>query len=253
MLSFKILRHAIVMVANNLSDVFRLSAPMVAISVLAPFTLMLMGINTDVSDPVGADFNLPAVFLVWLVQFAITMWVLVAWHRYVLLEEKPGQFGTPVPAGRVIDYIGTLILVGLAAIVAMICVFIPVVLVGVTFGESALGLTLSALLAFAAVISLYPLILRLSVALPASAIGQPLGLRGAWQATQGQSMLCLGILLWSLLLGIAASIPLILLAFLLPPSLFILANAVFSVLYAIVGASVLTTLYGYFVEGRDLT
>lgn len=252
MLSFKILRHAIVMVANNLSDVFRLSAPMVAISVLAQFTLMLMGINTDVSEPAGAAYNL-AMFLVSLVQFAITMWVLVAWHRYVLLEERPGLFGTPVPAARVIGYIGTLILVGLAAIAAMICVIIPAVLASFLFDESAFGPTLSVLLGFAAVISLYPLIMRLSVALPASAIGQPLGLRGAWQATQGQTVLCLGILLWSLLLGVAASIPLLLLAFILPPSLFILANAVFSVLYAIVGASVLTTLYGYFVEGRALT
>ncbi|OSP54620.1 hypothetical protein [Pseudoruegeria sp. SK021] len=272
MLSFRILRHAIMMVVTNLGDVLRLSAPMIAFAALVPLALWLFGISPD---PVVMDFsaldpstdapsgaaaveaeivsvNSPLLILAGIVQSAIGLWVLVAWHRYVLLEERPGRFSATVPMDRVLGYLGQLILIVLASVAATAVVGLAVLLVLTLFGDSAFGLALSFLLAVGCVVLVYPFVLRLSVALPAAAIGQRLGLRGAWEATRGQTGLCLGLLLWGVVASLVAWLPMILLAFVLPTALFIVANAVFQVLCTVVAASVLTTLYGYFVQKRVL-
>lgn len=257
MTAYGILRHAILMVANNLNDVLRLSAPLIIASVLIQLVSTLFGgVSIMEIDPDVVVEEQDFGGLGWIVglsiaQLVITFWVLVAWHRYVLLEERPDSFWLPVPADRVFAYIGTFLLIALVGIGIGLVFFAAIAMLGQMFGGGGLGLIVVGLIAVL-FMWLYAVLIRISVALPAAAIGEPIGVVGAWRATDGQTTLCAKIAFLGVILSVVATLPMLLLGLVLPGPLFAIASGIFNVLISIVAASVLTTLYGVFVENRNL-
>jgi hypothetical protein len=91
---------------------------------------------------------------------------------------------------------------------------------------------------------------RLSTILPAAAIGKPLTLKAAWAGTEGSSVT---ILILVLILGAAQfALQLLLGLLLLAPVIGVVLMVLGTVVSGLVNISVLTTLYGYYIEKRAL-
>lgn len=185
-------------------------------------------------------------FATGLVSFIAACSVAVSWHRFVLRDEAPGSLRLDV---NVLRYGGS-------TIVIMVIMLIPAVLVlaGADLMPSA-----AAIAGLASLILVGGAITRLSVKLPAVALGnQAFGFRDAWGASDGNFWPCVGIFMLNLLIAFGCVFPLLIVSGLLSQTdamlgdaVLILGAAVMQLFYAIFNASMLTSLYGYFVERRD--
>ncbi len=183
----------------------------------------------------------------------VYVWVVVGWHRYVLLEESP-SFVPKLEAGRIFAYIGKSLLILLLLIPVG---FVAGTLVGIvsaadlftpsTTRNPVFGMAIGVLLVFP--ISLF--VYRMSPLLPAAAIGRTMTISQAWGAMKGEMGMLAMLGLISTALTIALSLPTLLL---LPLGTGPLMAYQFVVgwIQLMVGASIITTLYGIYVEGRTL-
>ncbi|WP_164661476.1 hypothetical protein [Tropicibacter sp. Alg240-R139] len=199
------------------------------------------------SEPTMTDlsgFGAFGVFAI-LIFWTIVFWIVVSWHRYVLLEEMPQGWLPPFRADRILAYFGLILMLALITMVAMIPFGI---LLGI-MAQSAPGLVVIG--GFFYFIALVLCIYRLSVMLPASAIGQPITLATAWNKTERTfgTLIVLFIvsgifqIIVQVIFGLLMAIPVIGLALVLIPSILILP---------LINVSILTTMYGIYVEGRDI-
>lgn len=271
-MSLNIILHAIKMVFFNLGASARIGLPLLALMAAQPFVMAsALGITPMEALLYEPDID-PATGLVDWTGFGVfigttllvglgAVWSIVGWHRYVLLEEMPGAIGPSVPVGRVLGYVWALI-------VLVFVLAVPVVAIMLGFGVVA-GMTGSAemvdVVAIAVVVVLVVLAyitgFRMSLVLPAAAIGKPMGPLAAYRATKGQLGLFIGLILWAILFGLLVAIVVGGVAFVTmtvvdqvawvtPVALG--AYALVQVAATLIGASVLTTLYGVIIEKRDL-
>jgi len=106
---------------------------------------------------------------------------------------------------------------------------------------------------------LWGAIMRLSVKLPAVALGnRDYTFRDAWAVTSGNFWPCLGVLVLNGLILFGGLLVLLLVAGtiaqvqpLVADVFAMVASLVLQLAYAFINASVLTSLYGYFVERRE--
>jgi hypothetical protein len=176
----------------------------------------------------------------------------VSWHRFILLEEYSGLL--PSLAGRPIGaYVWRSILLGLVMVLLAIPLSIVAGLViapfmslgvnGVLIGGVLVGIILGTILGW--------LWLRLAVVLPATAVGKSMKMGESWSATAKLSGKIFGVILILTLLNGAATAVISLIGVQL--SLVAQAlNIIVTWVQLMIGVSVLTTLYGHLVEGRDL-
>lgn len=180
------------------------------------------------------------------VMFVTVLWIAVAWHRYVLLEEYPSGFLPPVNADRILAYFGRFALIFL---ILVLCSVPPVLLVA-NLGDRVPSI--AALLVAILYLFLATALMRLSIALPATAIGQPVTFSEAWEQTRGKNSAILLLLLAmfafqfivQLMIGVFSLLPV------LGGLLAIFAGFI---LIPIINLSVLTTMYGVFIQKRQLT
>lgn len=244
-MGWAILRHAIAMVWRNLGAALRVSVVPLLLELLASApSLGLFGAD---SARLGGWALIP--LLAALLAFA---WTAVAWHRFILLEERPGLV-PPIHLPLILAYTGRLILLGLVVIVAAMIVAIPLLLAVAVLGIEGADVRSGA--GFPAVILVATILLgwfatRLSLSLPAGAVGRPMHFRESWRKTSSTS---------GAILVTAVALPL--LDALLSLSLVrgLEPGPVASILYilgrqaiALFGLSILTTLYGHLMEGRAL-
>ena len=91
----------------------------------------------------------------------------------------------------------------------------------------------------------------LATALPAMAVDQPASFTAGWEATQGQNDTFIGLAVISVAAMFASAIVgLYILGGIMP--LFILWTIAFNWFATMVGLSILTTLYGHYIEKRPL-
>jgi len=107
MQSWAILSHSIKMVVNNFGVALRMSTPLIGAMVLSLilFGQEVFGGSTYYSmeiDPLYDPVNEVNVGLATLIQAIAALWVAVAWHRYILLEEKPDGLLPALHGGRVL-------------------------------------------------------------------------------------------------------------------------------------------------------
>jgi hypothetical protein len=181
--------------------------------------------------------------------------IAVSWHRYVLLDEVPQGLAKLRVDALVWRYLGNIILITLMAAVAALpltFVVLPLMSINPVLGGGAF-------MAYA-VFVLLPVIYRLSIKLPAVALGeQRFRMGDAWNVSRGNWGQIVGLgLVYSLiswaiglvLLGISTILVNVFgptVGFWTDLALQVVVNWVLTVM----GITLLTSLYGFFVEKRD--
>lgn len=244
----QIFSHSLRQVMDNLGPALKVSGVLylvqVGITMLLGYAMASAGMGT-----MGGGMGL-SVVLVLVVTLITGIWIAVAWHRYVLLGEVPAGYVPPFMAERMGSYFVKSLLIGL---LLMVLGMILGMIVGTLFGRLMMGGPLMAMLLMAVLVQL-PLIflgLRLAAALPGTALGENPPFMAGWQATAGE---------WRPLLQLSVIMALALWAVnLISWFVFggygLMAN-IWQLIagwpVTMVGLSILTTLYGHYIEKRPL-
>ncbi len=246
--------HSVKQVFGNMGAAVRISGALFLVQAAATIYL---GRSAMMAGPAGMG-NGPAApsaatLVILIVTLVTGLWIAVAWHRYILRVEEPGSIIPPFYGRRLLAYFGYSLLIG-------VIVVIPAALLGALAGMilhafNAMGggtMIVGSLLWL--VFVLVPVILlslRLSPALPAAALGEPMGIKRAWAATEGAWPDLLGLAVVAGLASILIDLPLVVGIGSLP---FVMAWSLLTAwVKTMVGASVLTTVYGHYVEKRPLS
>jgi len=179
-----------------------------------------------------------------IINVFFSAWVAVIWHRFMLLGEGPVSFMPTFRADNVLGYILKSLMLGLVLMAAMIPAMIVMVILGMISPPiMTLGIVFAG-------IYLFYVSLRISLILPAKSIGKDMLVSQSWSATGSAGM---AILLAALMLGVFT-------AGLQAIPQYLISNAVLKLIVGscvgwlslMLGVSILTTLYGYLIEGRSL-
>lgn len=246
MTGWMIFRHAVGMVLRNWRQALQISGLLYA--VLAIFEISLGGAAKGHIGPDGMMMS-PAIGLSMIAVTAgyviLSIWIAVAWHRYVLLEEMPEGWVPKWHGGAVASYLGISILITLViAFVSMVIVWILSFALG---GAMPLLTIVIILLAVGAGIAFF----RLSPMLPAAAIGEKMKMSEAWHQTRGLSgaILLIVLLQFGLMIGLQIASNILMM---ISPVIGFVGQIAVNWFATIVTASLLTTFYGHFVQERPL-
>jgi len=255
----KIVLHAFQIVFGNIRDALRVSVgPILIAVVLLAILAALMGEamplamleSGTMAMATGRDYFFVVVILV-LVMFLFS-WIAVSWHRFVLLEEYPGLL--PKMANRPIAaYAGKtgllallmiVVAVPLAAVVGL--VMTPLMSAPSTAGAF-FGLFVTVVLG--TVMSYFWF--RVAVVLPGTALGKPLTIGQGWAATAiiKSAIFSAALILVLLNVGVTILLGPIMAGM---PVVGTVINIIVNWATLMVGVSILTTLYGHVIEGREL-
>lgn len=252
MKGFLIFKHALTMVLRNWKQAFKLGAlPMgiiVVVGVVFSRTHMdsfvATGLNEFEVTAQGGAAGL-AFFLGWIISMFCVLWAMVNWHRYVILEEYPDGWVPPLHADRIFGYLGRILLL----VLVMFVVMIPIGIGAAIF--SAIAPPLAVVFMAVAYIAVIILMYRLVVIMPAAAIGKPIGLKEALEATKGANLDIAVLLVTLFLANVAVQLVGLLIAYFVPV-VGLVALAACGFILALTGVSVLTTFYGHYIEGRPI-
>lgn len=257
MKAWQIFVHSVRQVFGNLEAALRVSGLLYLAQVVMQFVILgtlLMKTEAERQAMIEAgQFPWISMAIFFLVAAIGGLWIAVGWHRYVLTEERPGLV-PPFHGDRILGYFGKGLLIGLIMI-------IPTLIVGIVAGGVAAvffrpdrgGVNIIALTAGAYLVML-PIVVvlaRLSTMLPGAALQAGVPVLSGWEATKGETGTFVAlVVIWAVIAGLIQLIGAY--AF---GSFFLLAAA-WQVLsgWAIlmVGISILTTLYGHYIEKRPL-
>ncbi|WP_170334270.1 hypothetical protein [Ruegeria arenilitoris] len=254
MLGWQIFVHSVRMVFGNLKQVLQITfGPALIGTVLVVLLFMVSGIPLEALEsdanglPPGTSTGgvLLFVFGLFAVIFITMFWIAVSWHRFILLEEYPTGIFPTFRFDRILAYFGRALLLGLMIGLA----WIPG---GMLFG----GLLQSSPVGAVVLVAAYMIFLsvcfyRLAIILPAAAIGKPIKLGAAWTGTAGAGWSILVLLIVALLFQVLVQLIFTVLAVI--PVLGILLTVFFGILVLpMINVSLFTTMYGVFIEKREL-
>lgn len=257
MKGWQIFMHSVRQVFGNFSGALRVSAVLfIAMQLIGYF---LIGGVHSVAGP-GQDaviqemidsgtFPYGRMMANALLGTVIGLWIAVGWHRYVLMNEVPQQVPT-LRADRIWAYFLRGLWIGIIMIPVFVVMGLVIGLIGMALQVRADNLSMIWVLFLILLLPILAIILRLSAALPAAALGAPESVGDAWRATDGS---------WGDFLVLALPM-LALIALLEFASFYLAGNRVVSTIWQIgigwvsmmVSVSVLTTLYGHYIEKRAL-
>jgi hypothetical protein len=251
MLGWKLFLRAVNLLIENLPEALRVSAVPYGVVILASVwlsgTVGEPGLAPPVAGEEGAG-TLPmasaSALMVGILNLVVSLWVAVAWHRYVLLAERPEGW---IPAWRgpeMLGYLGRSILIGLIVGVAIVGIAIP--LGALSVGVPVLAPLVPVVGGFIGALLFY----RLGIVLPARAVGRPMGLGEAMEATRGHTGTVAGLALLTLGFTLILQIPTILDGGAGPVTA--VYQGVVGWIGLMVGVSTLTALYGVVVEDRPV-
>ncbi|MEX0301832.1 MAG: hypothetical protein AB3N24_05365 [Leisingera sp.] len=254
MKSWALFSHSVGMLVRNFGDLLRvfLVPTLLIVAVCGMFLkvtglldVLQWGVMTPLQESSGLGGPL---FLVVLLSLLIGMWSVVAWHRFVLLEELPQGWVPHLRSERVMAYFGR----SFQILLVLFCMMLPILLV-VLFVLMALSgaepVVLEVISLPIAILVTY-LVLRLSVILPAAALGVDMGLRDVWRYTGNSFGDILGLAAILVAAQYVAEFTINSLA--ATPSLSVSVSIILSAALALLNISILTTLYGHYVEDRPI-
>ena len=253
MFGVNIFIHAVMMVFNNLGAALRISAVLMAVQLVLMLALGTGFLITgeDMSERMmRGEYPFFGAFLTFLAIVVISLWIAVAWHRFILNEEAPTG---PVPAfnaGAIWSYF----VAGVIFVLILIVVAIPfMILVGMLTAPMMMsgrepGLIMLMLFGLLVYLPLAYIGYRISPILPSAALQARMPLKEAWYATgtSGASFIVLTVV--SVVAGMILNAP----AGWLPGILGVIWGFLSNWVTVLVGASILTTIYGHYVQGRPL-
>ena len=248
--------HSVRQVFGNLGAALRISGLLYLVQIAVSLVLgvSLMGDDADLqAKAMAGEFPWGGLVVVVLVALISGLWIAVAWHRYVLLNEPQGTLIPTFRADRILSYLGhslllLVVLIPVGAVMGLVAglLLTPLMMAG---GEGGIG----ALFALGILVYLPMIVIcyRLCVMLPAAALGQPMGVGAAWGKTKGASGDILVLAVISVAVAIVIGLPDIFVF--APGSVLSMAwNLITQWVVMMVGVSILTTIYGHYVEGRAL-
>lgn len=252
MRGWQIFRHSVQLVFRNLDAALRVSALPFSATVAAYLHVqMTPGLMPALDDAAGMPVEHAdpgAIMLLFVLQCASVLgglWIAVAWHRYVLTEELAPGWIQPFRARLVLAYLGRTVMLGLLMLLAVVTLAIP--------GMLLLGIVpqITLIVLFGLLATAVYIFLRLGVILPAGAVDRRLTLHEAWQKTAPES----GPI--AVIAGLSVFVTLLLQA---PRMLMTGGAGILAIAYGLaaswavtmVGASLLTSLYGICVERRGI-
>jgi hypothetical protein len=247
MWAWRVFKHSLVQVFHNFSQALKISALPMAVL----FGLIVAVVIVGQGAPMAMIMLIPVVVL----GFYLFGLIAVAWHRYVLLEEHPEGWWPKPLGGGAWRYIGRLVLIGL--IIGLPIGIVAMAVVAGTMDPNAISPNMGPAIGVIVVLGLIGgwIGYRLSIILPAVAVDQTMSMGESWKVTKAKAG---GIFLVMILIGVFQ--------FLLDLPGAIVAEAggdagtMFYGLYSVVtgwfnamlGLSILTTMYGSLVEEREL-
>ncbi|PJE27581.1 hypothetical protein CVM39_13420 [Pseudooceanicola antarcticus] len=248
MKGWKIFTQSLRLVFANLKEALRIS--LVPYLVASAAMAWFLTTNADFLASEGGDslagFNGLSLLVFVIVGMVCYLWIAVAWHRYVLLREEGEGWVAQFRSDRILGYLGRGILLGLVLILPAI--FMAFVVGALSVAGGLVVMIASGLIfTFAFTVIVY----RLSPILPAAALGEPLKMNEAWEKTKGAGWdIALLALITAVINVIIQSVgeiggnP--------GAPLAVIYMVVTGWLQFMVGLSILTTIYGHYVEGRSI-
>ncbi len=255
MKGLKLFTHSVRMVFGNLKEVIQIGlvpyilATLVAIGLIitSGFSMSELGEGPVFRGDNITVVQLLSIIVVIIVYIVAALWTVVNWHRFVLLNEYPKGMLQPFRGENVFGYLGggffLVIVVGLPSIVVLRVLY-----------NTLIGSQIDLLLLIIPIVGILAklIMFRLSPILPAVAIGNRVTLAEAWNATSKASwplVLCL------LIFGVLNSAGkwLAETVMKMEPISGVLLSVLLSAVFGMIGISLLTTIYGHYVEGRELS
>ncbi|CAN1560806.1 hypothetical protein MCELHM10_02636 [Paracoccaceae bacterium] len=250
--------HSLRQVTGNLPSAIKVSALPYAVQFLVTFFLTrpdkIAAMANDPAAMMAGGPSLIAQLLSFLVIFATSVWMAVAWHRFVLRNESPSSFVPPIDPDRMLGYFLRSLGVGVICFLLLIVFGFVAGLVGGAVAY-ATGSTFILLLVVAILVyfPVFVIAYRLMTALPAPAVADEAGpFMAGWDATKGQNETFIG-------LGVISALVIFANGFIVfnlvgaSTVLFLAWTLAFNWFATMVGLSILTTLYGHYIEKRALT
>lgn len=247
-LGVRIILHALRMVWSNRAMALRIGLLPVLLMIVAAVVLRTPGtpiwsmghVQTFLEVMMNAFQSDNALLLMLIWGFA-SVWTFVNWHRFILLSEYPKGWIPPMRQDVGLAYaMAALKLIGFWVVSLFILIFIVAIALP---GFSWILLVGNIVLIF--------VVLRLSPILPAAALGVKMGVIEALTATQSVSAAILVIM--AARYGVDRAVQLVVDgAADVNEGMGLILWAGLTLFLSLVNASILTTLYGYCVQGRSL-
>lgn len=245
-MGLRIFMHSVNLVLNQLNGALRISGVLYVASLLVSIVSYFFFVQSAMTDPTPPW---QAIILGIVIGF-LYLWIAVAWHRFVLLDEMPQTLLPPFHGDRMAAYFGrSVVLFLIILLIAIVLGFVNGIVIAATNGSPLALMLTTLLIVFVTLVLSY----RLAPMFPAAAIGKALGVREAWAATAGANGTILALALISALASVIVDLPVFLLRE-FPGGAIItfLWTAVTAWFKLLIGVSILTTLYGVFVEKREI-
>ena len=256
MKAWKIFRHSVGMVQRNFVDALKIAIVPWFLAIVAIVVLFLttgLTLETAFDDAQFEQFMeeqpgrvLSAMFGMLFVTILVNFWIVVNWHRFVLLEEYPQGWIPRFRMDRILAYFGRALLLGLMVAVVVLVFVSAATSVFFSSGSFLVGGLLGV---FGVLLGIF-LLYRFVPILPAAAVGKPVGFGAAWVATKGSSgtivLLTIVMFMFNVCVGLFAQF------LLLVPILGLLIALLVNFVVWLVNMSVLTTFYGHYVEDRPI-
>jgi hypothetical protein len=255
-MSWQIFVHSVRQVFGNLDGALRVSAVLTVLQIVVTLTLgrfMMMDAASLQMQMTEGNFDWLSYAMTMVLLVLFGLWIAVSWHRYVLLNEDAGWLPR-LHLDRVMGYFGTSVLIGLLILpVALVLMIIVGVIVAPVMGGGQMAPTflMGAVIGLLVYVPVGTVLMRLSAALPGVALEPGVSVFAGWRATAGQTFTIMGVVLLGVIGGLVLGLPNL---FLFPPGSIAALIWQFATQWVMVmvGASILTTLYGHYVEGRPL-
>ncbi|QIG46845.1 hypothetical protein G5V57_03245 [Nordella sp. HKS 07] len=251
------IEHALTSVRNNIGYAFRISWPWyVVLAVVNIGILTFSGYAVAGGIDVHPVIFMPIILVIALINMLAFASIAVNWHRYILLDQVPTGSELFRLDGLTWRYFGNILLIGLIVAVAFLLL---VLLLQVFASLSTITSIAAILIGLAGLVFASISIYRLSVKLPAVALGRrDFSLSHAWAASRGNKQPIFFVILFQFSLAIGIAIAFLALDFalaLIDPIIAFVVSQLLQIfvgwLLVILGITILTSLYGFFVEGRD--
>lgn len=257
MQGWNIFTHSVRMVFGNLGPAMRISGLLYLVYMLVNTYFLLNYADTlsELQRSMAAG-NMPMVLpsglistmmLNFVVSLLTSLWIAVLWHRFVLLAQIPNTVLPPLYAGVVLTYLGktiqlALMLAAIGVAIAMLLTFVIGPLLG-PLTAMAIPLVLLGVLLY--------LSYRFGLIFPAVALNKSMTFKSSWEKTKTASGAIAQLAVIAVIFAILIQIPSN-----MNPDPTSAINLIYSYVVGwiamMVGISVLTTLFGIYVEGREL-